>query len=218
MSPRRSPASAGFSLIELMVAMVVLALLILLSSRLLQESGDLRALIVRRVEPQALARGLFDLVADELAGVVVDPDTYGITATDDRLGYFTRRRAPANGEGRGLRYVVYEREGGAPLAPLVRRTYRVEEAGVLVTDGEAEVLYEHVAAFAARGITPEGVTADLDDARDMPVAIDLLLETVAWAEAEAYPDRPPSDQDRIRGKAVLRVALPAWSGSGEDRR
>ncbi len=220
MSSRRD-IPAGFSLIEMMVAMAFLAAIILIVARVMADVSDSWETARRRNETAAAARMMFDLIHRDLAAASVTPDR-PMEITASGLRFYTRRPVtePEDRDAhRTLVQVTYWRDPDADsttdTAPMRRRQadWETDQTGP-DSDATWEDLYPYIRAFRVRGYAHphQPVTGTLTTA---PAYLDLYLEVASPDDQEALDAMVARRRERVVQRFALRVS--PGSGTWEAR-
>jgi len=208
----------GFSLLEMMVAMVFMAALILIVARILADVSDSWESARRRTETAAAARSMFDLIQRDMLTAVVTPDL-PMVVTPSSLRFHALRPVadPENRAGfRTLVLIDYAHSNPSPSATTVgpmRRRQADWKVGESAPQANTtwEDLYPFVRAFRvqARAYPHQSVSGTLTEP---PAYLDLYLEVASPDDQAVLSDMVAARRERVVQRFQVRAApgRAAW--------
>lgn len=202
--------SRAFSLIELLVAMAVLAMVLVLISQATNGILQSTRIQTRHMDAVSTARRAMDVIAQDLRLAVIN-DQLGVlvptTGTDRRMLFLTSRRGPASATDHRFLALRYDYNPGAGE---LRRPYRSVPATDNITLGSLDdgtfvspshPLADGVLGFSLQAIDETGQTHPMDPANPSP----------NWASADYNGQSAPP------GYAALITAGPSFTRGLEAR-
>lgn len=198
-STAHSPSSA-FTLIEVLVAMAVLAIMVLMVANIFQSASDAVSVGTRRSDMNTAARAALDFMARELESAVAGPvDTLAspqpvIQFKVDNAGpnkqevYFMSLAGNLD-EGRALRGIVFYRLDNRLM--YARRTgsfdpYAVPPDKANVAELLTNVLDFYVVVYTNDALDPGSLVDQPPELSELPVCADIGLELMSQDDMVRY--------------------------------
>lgn len=219
-SPKQQPRRrSGFSLLEVMAAVAVLALMLALLTQLSSSTMRATTVTMKQIEATRSARAVLDTLSEDLAALVTSNDAASLfiktDGADSRLVFVTLRRGP---QGSNARFIAvdYALQNGTvtrTVSPLAWNAVDFATAAFATnTLADTSVLAEGIVRFEAV------LNLDNGDTR-------TLADPGSWKAAEwngtALPadfyaihlsrDEPDSVQPKVAGLTVAIAALDMGS-------
>ncbi len=205
----------GFSLIELMVSMVFLAVIMLMVARILGDTSQSWDLVRRRGHSTSVGRSVLGLMADEL-GRAVGGESLPFVVGPGRVAFWTQHAEGAGGGGdrRSLVRVEYRLESN-PDSPDFHRLVRrqaVWTGGSPSSDVVTSEMTDWAHDFAVVARDGQGQRL-ADGSHDrLPAHVDLYLTLGSWDDAQGFADMTALRQAQAARRFTARIHLPgAWT-------
>ncbi len=207
---------AGFTLIEIMVALVVLSLLIVLVGNIFQQVSDSWNVGTESSEANTAARAALTFVAQELSQAVVGPVKYApgllssgkdleLDLKQGELRFVALTGEPVQGNTRpALRGTTFKFENNS--LKYCRDTTSFDPyRGVPTWDGSARTLITNVVDFQVYVYPNQASFASVPDAsgtftNELPAAVDLYLEILSEGDMRRW--RATGSRDDFLDKHV----------------
>jgi len=182
----------GFTLIEVLAAMTVLAIILMLMGEVFSGSTMAWESGTRRMDQNISARAVLDLIQRDVAGAIAikvdagDASPYGGANTSLRVLTLAETPDATNMEGRIVRYYTSSTNNNGKTIYLLRRDL-VTDAGTVHSayasgdptgSGSPGTVAENIAAFEVYTNTVAGTTNQL------PSYVDIFLSMLSAADAQ----------------------------------
>ena len=223
-SIRRKGGVRAFTLIEIMAAMAVLAIVVLMLGRILNDTSRAWEIGSREGESAALSRALLALIATDLSSAIAGPEPgMGFTTTTNSIA-FVRRQPARSGSGtnhrRGLRAIRYELYSHSDIPNQTDfQTMRMRDANLWGETGfpsaasfNSEPIYYYIREFRVQAYDDNGQATTFTNSPVLPAWVDLYLAVVTDTDAVGFADM--TEQQRLfrTQRFSTRVFFPQRTG------
>lgn len=218
--------AAGFTLLEILVAMVILSFIVALMGNMFKQVSDAWNVGVENAEVNNAGRAALDLIAYDLSQAVAGPlesaafngENRFYMANGDELSFVAFKISPLSGGAaisqRALHGVKYYKDGDT-----LNRVIRADTADIYVAlpahqahpwgNAGANELLDNVLDFRLR--IWDGVATDTTwDEPRLPDAIDVYLELMPADAMITYDAMPPARQLEFRAERAKRFSTRVY--------